>query len=181
MPLTAILAGMYSSSITLFQKAFVATTGEQSDAAIVLTTLILVSFFTPLKDSLEKTVERHFKEPDNPTQHLSAFGERISAVLLVLDSMEIARHGLQEAVAAFGAKGGALRLRQGEEQRLPEAPEQWTGETAVSVPLIFAGKELGLLALGQRRGGQVYSDNDVDTLHHCADIFGPRHSRGQAS
>ncbi len=47
--LTAILAGLYSASISLFQKVFIALTGEKSDAAIVLTTLILASTFTPIK------------------------------------------------------------------------------------------------------------------------------------
>ena len=40
-PLTAILGGLYAASITLFQRLFVALTGSQSDAAIVMTTLVL--------------------------------------------------------------------------------------------------------------------------------------------
>jgi hypothetical protein len=36
--LTTVLAGMYTTSITLSQRLFVALTGEKSDAAIVLTT-----------------------------------------------------------------------------------------------------------------------------------------------
>ena len=65
-PLTGILAGLYSASIALFQRLFQATTGEKSDAAIVLTTLILASSFTPIKNSLQTVVDRRFKEAPDP-------------------------------------------------------------------------------------------------------------------
>lgn len=59
--LTAILAGVYTASITLSQRVFVAVTGEKSDGAIVLTTLIVVSMFTPLKTRLQALVDRRWK------------------------------------------------------------------------------------------------------------------------
>src|SRR5205085_9364700 len=37
-PLTAVIAGGYAASVALLQRLFVAATGQQSDAAIVLTT-----------------------------------------------------------------------------------------------------------------------------------------------
>jgi hypothetical protein len=61
--LSAILAGIYTASITLSQRIFTAVTGERSDAAIVLTTLIVVSLFTPLKTKLQETVDRRLKTP----------------------------------------------------------------------------------------------------------------------
>jgi len=59
--LSAILAGVYTAAITLSQRVFTAVTGERSDAAIVLTTLIVVSLFTPLKTRLQATVDRRLK------------------------------------------------------------------------------------------------------------------------
>ena len=47
--LTAILAGLYAASINPFQRLFIAVTGQKSDAAIVLTTLVLASAFTPMR------------------------------------------------------------------------------------------------------------------------------------
>ncbi len=47
--LTAVLAGVISVSITVLQKVFQLATGEKSDIAIVLTSLILVSVFAPIK------------------------------------------------------------------------------------------------------------------------------------
>ena len=70
-PLTAILAGLYAASVALFQRLFTAITGETSDAAIVLTTLILAAIFTPARKTLENAVERRFK-PAQPTPQAAA-------------------------------------------------------------------------------------------------------------
>lgn len=59
--LSAVLAGVYTASITLSQRVFMAVTGERSDAAIVLTTLIVASTFTPLKTRLQSIVDARLK------------------------------------------------------------------------------------------------------------------------
>jgi len=59
--LSAILAGVYTASIALSQRLFVSLTGERSDAAIVLTTLVVVSLFTPVKTRLQLVVDRRLK------------------------------------------------------------------------------------------------------------------------
>ena len=63
--LTAILAGIYTASIRLFNSLFVAVTGETSDAALVVTTLILAASFTPIKERLEAIVKSRY--PPEPT------------------------------------------------------------------------------------------------------------------
>jgi hypothetical protein len=60
-PLTALLAGMYTAGVTLFQRAFVAITGDKSDSAIVITTLVMAALFTPIKNALQAFVDRRFK------------------------------------------------------------------------------------------------------------------------
>ena len=45
--LTAILAGVFTAAIGLAQRVFVAATGETSDAAIVLTTLVVATLYAP--------------------------------------------------------------------------------------------------------------------------------------
>lgn len=55
--LSAVLAGVYTASITLSQRLFMAVTGERSDAAIVLTTLIVAATFTSLKTRLQSIVD----------------------------------------------------------------------------------------------------------------------------
>lgn len=54
--LTAILAGIYAASIRLFNAIFVGLTGESSEVALVITTLILATTFTPMKKGLERIV-----------------------------------------------------------------------------------------------------------------------------
>ena len=60
-PLTALLAGLYAATVTLLQRLFQSLTGDRSDAAIIISTLILASVFTPLRKWLEGIVERRFK------------------------------------------------------------------------------------------------------------------------
>jgi len=76
--LTAILAGVYTASITLTTRVFSAITGERSDAAIVLTTLIVVSLFTPLKSRLQSAVDKRMKAPHSGVA--AATGEVVPAV-----------------------------------------------------------------------------------------------------
>ncbi|HEY8239613.1 MAG TPA: hypothetical protein VIF63_09275 [Candidatus Limnocylindrales bacterium] len=64
--LTAILAGLYSASIRLFNWLFVDLTGQQSEVALVLTTLILATSFTPIKAWLEKGAAKRFKLDQAP-------------------------------------------------------------------------------------------------------------------
>jgi hypothetical protein len=60
-PLTALLAGLYAATVALLQRVFQAVTGDTSDAAIIISTLILASVFTPVRKWLEGIVERRFK------------------------------------------------------------------------------------------------------------------------
>ena len=60
-PLTGILGGLYAAGVALFQRIFVAVTGDKSDAAIVLATLVLASLFTPIKNALQTFVDKRFK------------------------------------------------------------------------------------------------------------------------
>ena len=61
--LTAILAGLYAASLKVFQVLFTAATGESSDAALVLTTLVLVATFTPVKSRLDILAARWTGQP----------------------------------------------------------------------------------------------------------------------
>lgn len=60
-PLVAIIGGMATALIPLSQRVFMALTGNTSDAAVVLTTLFVASFVTPVRKRLEGAVEGRFK------------------------------------------------------------------------------------------------------------------------
>jgi hypothetical protein len=67
-PLTALLAGLYAAAVTLLQRVFQTVTGDRSDAAIIISTLILASVFTPIRKWLEGIVERRYK-PTASAEH----------------------------------------------------------------------------------------------------------------
>jgi hypothetical protein len=64
-PLMAVLAGLYSAAVMLLQKLFVALTGTTSDAAVILSTLLVVASLTPARNLLETIVKRSTQtDPD---------------------------------------------------------------------------------------------------------------------
>lgn len=92
--LTAILAGRYAGVVKLLERAFVALTGESSDATIVLTLFALAAVFTPLRNTLQAAVDR-FKAPSAPapappgiTGLLRELGELRDAGLLTAAEFE---------------------------------------------------------------------------------------------
>src|SRR6185295_15708023 len=58
---TAVLAGLYTAAVALFQRTIVAITGQSSDFAIVLTLFVLATVFTPIKNTLQTTADRYVK------------------------------------------------------------------------------------------------------------------------
>jgi hypothetical protein len=70
--LTAVLAGLYAAGIRLFQVLFVAVTGQESDAALVLTTLVLATTFTPIKSRLEAIAARRYQPHGAPAEPVPA-------------------------------------------------------------------------------------------------------------
>jgi hypothetical protein len=169
-PLTGILAGVYTASISLFQRLFVAFTGERSDAAIVMSTLILASLFTPVKNALQAAVDRRFKETSDPLKELNAFNKHVQSVLDVIDTQQITRRLLEEAVFALGARGGAVYLGRKGHLTLMHSSEGWDGDVEISVPLKTDGVKVGMVVLGPRRNGTPYSARDRSMLEQVVHV-----------
>ena len=64
--LTAVLAGVYTAVVALFQRMFVALSGQGSDLAIVMTLFVLATVFTPIKNTLQERVDRRIKPRSAP-------------------------------------------------------------------------------------------------------------------
>lgn len=169
-PLTAILAGIFAASISLTQRFFVSLTGQQSDAATVLTTLIVVAAFEPVKSWLQKIVERRFKEVPNPTKSLNAFSGQVKSEMGVIDPRRITRRLLDEAMTAFEPKGGAVFLANGHGAGPLLTRGEWDGMAALSVPLDAHGKLVGELQLGARKNGGDYGENEQRALQDAASV-----------
>lgn len=169
-PLTAILAGVYSASIALFQKVFLALTGDKSDAAIVITTLILATLFTPVKNGLQTFVDKRFKETPDPAKVLKAFNDLVQTDIAVVDPERAVSRLLAEATRAFEAESGAVYLGVGEAATLIHSTGQWTGDAVLTIPLESGGTTLGRIALGPRPHEMEYSLQDRANLQASADL-----------
>ena len=100
--LTGLLAGLYAATVALFQKIFVGITGS-TDGAVILSTLLLVSVFSPARKWLESIVDRRFKptgqpapaapQPSTPPAQAADWEERMAL---------IARRVFEEERAARG-------------------------------------------------------------------------------
>jgi hypothetical protein len=108
--LTAILAGLYAASIRLFQALFVTVTGEGSDAALVLTTLVLATSFTPIKRRLEAIVERRYRRATSLPAVEPAEGRSAEAELDTrLDAIDRSLARLNERLVALEGGNGETR------------------------------------------------------------------------
>jgi len=167
--LTAILAGLYSASISLFQKMFIAFTGEKSDAAVVITTLILASAFTPIRTRLQAAVDQRVRDVRDPSRRLADFRKRVESVVWVIDTRLLLRRLLEEAVAAFDAVNGAAYLQTGASEMTIATHGDWQEEVRLTASLAVQGKVLGRIVLGPRRNDAAYTAEDKEILSSAMD------------
>jgi hypothetical protein len=115
--LTAILTGAFAALLRLLQAVFVAVTGNESDAATVITTLILATSFVPLKHAIEQVVERRLKGPPGTlpvTEGTASVGAANSAQgpVAAEDLEALLRRVVREEVRAAIDDDGAPPSRQ---------------------------------------------------------------------
>jgi hypothetical protein len=103
--LTAILAGVFTAAVSLAQRVFIAVTGQTSDAALVLTTLIVATLYAPLRKRLEAIIDRSFKYAE---RRFGPYVDEVRRVLSVIDVGQAADRLAAEAVREAGAGGAAV-------------------------------------------------------------------------
>jgi hypothetical protein len=167
-PLTAILAGLFAASISLSQRLFISFTGQQSDVATVLTTLLVVAAFTPIKDRLQGLVDKRFKEGPDPSKRLRAFEQEVRTRVGAVESHQAVRRFLQEATLAFGATSGEGYIGSGSELKLVCAIGELKGDPALKAPIETDGQRFGVILLGQRAKGLSYGTEETDMLNQVA-------------
>ena len=166
--LTAILAGVFTVLITLTQRLFLTLTGEKNDAAIVITTLLVVAVFTPIKTRVQNLVDRQFKELPDSTRRLRGYGNEVRSYLMMNDPILISQRLLDEAVASLQAQSGALTLNIDGQARTVGVVGPWRGEAGMRLPLEYAGKRYGIISVGQRINGEPYSQQEALALQQTA-------------
>jgi hypothetical protein len=172
-PLTGILSGLYAASTSLLQRLFVAITGTKSDGAIVLTTLILASTFTPIKNALQAFVDRRFKNPLEPLASLKTFKRQVQAVEQVVDRESAARRFLDESTAALQASCGAVLLSHNGSSQVVSVTGDWEiGRETLTIPIGVEANNVGTLYLGRRGDGTAYTEPEISLLHGVAESLG---------
>jgi uncharacterized membrane protein len=104
--LTAVIAGLYTASIGLMQRVSHAVTGGDSEATIVVTTIVIVAAFTPIKSRLQILVDKRFKEAVDPRVRLQAFSTTLEQRLWPLDRRLALQHFVELVVSALALPGG---------------------------------------------------------------------------
>jgi hypothetical protein len=165
-PLTAILAGLYAATVALFQRLFVAVTGTPSDSAVILSTLILATMFTPIRGWLQGIVDRRFGDTGDAEHVLEAFVRDNATASWALDPTRTMRAFLAVSVRAFGSMGGTAFV--GSDGRARLAASIGTNGSALNVPVEAAGQRVGWIELADRRGARAYSESELALLHRAA-------------
>ena len=158
--LTAILAGVFTAGVGLAQRVFVTFTGESSDAAIVLATLVIATLYAPLRKRLEGVVDKRFKYE---TRRFGSYGEQVKSVLAVIEPARAAEKLAKEAVAELDATGAAVVDASGSVLASAGTWPLPDDVASTRVALADAGPMRAIL-LGPRRGGRPHAATDLAAL-----------------
>lgn len=164
---TAILAGVLAVSSDLTKRFFLALTGESSELAPILATLIVVAAFEPLRKRVQKFADQHVKYS---TGSLGAFGEELGKYLELNDPDALARRFLKESLSSLRAASGAIYLGQGSHLQMVTSEGEWKGRAELAVPMEHAGRHVGLVALGERANGETYDEDDRKALKEMSEL-----------
>lgn len=170
--LTAGLAGVFAAMITFTQRMFLAVTGEQSDAAILITTLIVAATFTPLKAAIEGFVTRQFRDTYDQTRDLRSYGKQVHDFVVMSDARNITRKLLEESVRTLKAQSGAVGLAVDGQVEIVHTVGPWRGDSRMSVNLNCDRHCHGVLLLGPPQPGHRYDRQEVDALQQVANQIG---------
>ena len=120
-PLTALLGGVYVGSVIGLQAAFRAATGQDSNVAIVISTLVIAALFLPLRRRIQEFIDRRFyRRRYDAERTLASFAERMRQEVdierlsgaVVRETMEPAHVSLWLREVPAGHHPGTTRLPQ---------------------------------------------------------------------
>jgi hypothetical protein len=162
--LTAILAGVFTAGIGLAQRLFVNVTGSTSDAAIVITTLVVATLYAPLRKRLEAIVDRRFKYDQT---RFGAYRSELRQLLSLVEPMRAAERLAAEAVRELAATGGAVLDADG---AVVATSGEWPVAPEVRLPIPGARGRIRTVIVGPRTDAQPHDPIAVASLEELASL-----------
>ena len=159
-----MLAGIFSVMTGFTQQLFLRTTGRRSDAAIIITTLVIVSLVEPIKQRANTFVRTRFKDIQETTEDLKQFGEEVRGYLQMNDAEQLTGHLLKTAAEGLRAQSGAVSLFNGGRLKLVHTHGRWNGDAHIVLPLQVDGVRYGMFALGPRQDQAPYTQYECKIL-----------------
>jgi hypothetical protein len=160
--LTAILAGVFTAGIAFARWLFVTVTGETSDVAIVLTTLVVATLYAPLRKRLEAIVDRRFKYDEH---RFGAYRTELKQLLSMVDPAQAAERLANEAVEELAATGAAVV--DDKDQAIATAGE-WPASSVARLPIPGGRGGLKAILVGPRRDGEPHDPRSIAELQEVA-------------
>lgn len=168
-PLTAILAGIFAVTSELSKRFFLDVLGGETEATGLFATLVIVVAFQPIKDAIQKRVDKFIKRLPDPEKTMEAFVERVQTRVYRAEFEPLTRSLLEEVVLGFQAEGGAI-YRAGTAEPVHKA-RGWNGVRVLELPILNENnRPLGTLVLATQRDGSGYSKHERALLQqavHC--------------
>jgi hypothetical protein len=164
--LTAILAGVFTAGIGLAQRLFVSVTGQTSDAAIVLATLVVATLYAPVRKQVEGLVDRRFKYDE---RRFGAYRSELGQLLSLIDPDRAAKRLADEAVRELRATGCAVVDAN---DRPTVTSGQWPQPTEVRIPIPGGQRGLHAILVGARKDGQPHDPRSIAELEEVATLVG---------
>jgi len=171
-PVTSVLAGVFAAVASMAQRFFVATTGQNSDVAVIISTVVVTALFQPVRSGIQTFVDNRMKETPDSFRSLNQFDSEIAAVANAIDVRVVLERLLNESVRATDAEGGAVYRIVGDESVLLSATKDWRGPRRLQFPIAHRDVTLGWLELGSRKGGAPYPTAERERLAALAEQTG---------
>jgi hypothetical protein len=137
---------------------FVAATGETSDAAIVLTTLVVATLYAPLRKRLEAIVDRRFRYDE---RRFGPYREEVQRILSVLEPRSAADRLAREAMRELAASGAAVL---GAGDRPTAHVGEWPLRPAVRLAIPGGGDWMASIVVGPRVDGRPHDPRSIAEL-----------------
>lgn len=163
--LTAILAGALAAASAVSQRLFMELTGDRSDIAVILTTLVVATLYSPVRVRVEDVVDRYFKYEQ---RQFGKYRAELEQLATLLDPTRAAARLAKEAAVETGARGAAVVDGSGV---VVASYGQWPLDIVARVP-IAGNSTLREVLVGPKRDGRRVEQRSIDALAAVTDAFG---------